>query len=256
MLWAAEGANVHLLASIHLSNKARSALYPEAERVYHLVERVTFEHNLTQPPNLLLMENQPGTLLSQQIPASVFANAVIEWTKLGLGAARLEQLQPWAASILSVLIRATKRGLQEAYGVDKPLWQRAIQDGKAIETLELPDDAIVSLGSGPLSEQTTWLDYVTSSPGMADKELDDLIDAWHRHDDAALKILLANRLALLPVTFGNAVTRRNQLWMPALLKQFAETIPTLIVVGAFHCVGDEGLPSLLQTAGIHLSRVA
>jgi uncharacterized protein YbaP (TraB family) len=83
----------------------------------------------------------------------------------------------------------------------------------------------------------------------------DLIDAWHRHDDAALETLLTNRLALLPVTFGNALTRRNHLWMPALLKQVAEAIPTLIVVGAFHCVGDEGLPELLKRASVRLSRV-
>jgi uncharacterized protein YbaP (TraB family) len=255
MLWAAERANLHLLASIHLSDQTRSALYPEAERVYRAAERVTFEHDMMQPLNISLMENQPGNLLSQQVPGGVFANATIEWTKLGLDPARLEKLRPWAVAISSVFRRAAKRGLQEAYGVDKPLWQRATQDAKALKILELPDDAIASLGSGPLSEQTMWLDYVTSSPDVADKELDDLIDAWHRHDDAALEILLANRLALLPVTFGNAVTRRNHLWMPALLKQVAEEIPTLIVVGAFHCIGDEGLPELLKRAGVYLSRV-
>ena len=50
MLWTAEDGNVHLLASIHVSDQARSALYPEAEQLYRMVERVTFEHNLTQSP--------------------------------------------------------------------------------------------------------------------------------------------------------------------------------------------------------------
>jgi hypothetical protein len=39
-------SNLHLLASIHLSDHARSVLYPEAERVYRAVERVTFEHDI------------------------------------------------------------------------------------------------------------------------------------------------------------------------------------------------------------------
>ncbi len=255
MLWAVKGANLYLLASIHLSDQARSVLYLEAEQAYRAAERVTFEHDMTQPPNISLMENQSGTLLSQQVPGGVFANAAAEWAKLSLDPARLEQLRPWAAAISSVAIRAMKRGLQEAYGVDKPLWQRAAQDGKTHEILELPDDAILSLGSGPLSEQTTWLDYVTSSPGVADKELDDLIDAWHRHDDAALEILFIHRLALLPITFGNALTRRNHLWMPALLKQAAEPTPTLVVVGALHCVGNEGVPNLLKNAGCPLYRM-
>ena len=64
MLWAVEGANLHLLASIHLSDQARSVLYLEAHRVYRAAERVILEHDMTQPRDISLMENKPGILLS------------------------------------------------------------------------------------------------------------------------------------------------------------------------------------------------
>jgi uncharacterized protein YbaP (TraB family) len=256
MLWAVDGGNLHLLASVHMLDQARSVLYQKAEQVYRSAERVTFEHDTTAPLNMSLVENQPGLLLSQQVPASIFSNAAAEWSKVNLPPQRLEEVRPWAAAITIVAHRAHQRGLQEAYGVDKGLWVRAAADGKTREVLELMNDALASLASGPISEQTLWLDLVSKPGNMADGYLDEMLNAWCDHDEETMARLLAERLAIMPVGFGNAVTGRNHLWMPALLNRVAEPIPTLVVVGALHCVGDEGLPSLLKKAGVSLTRVA
>ncbi len=256
MLWANKAGNFHLLASIHLCDQARKTLYQEADAAYRAATRITFEHDLMVLPSLVAMDNAAGTLLSQQLPSAVFANAAAEWARLGLDPGRLEQLRPWAAALCIAIVRAMQRGLRDEFGVDKPLQKRAVQDGKAIALLEGSDEAVASLASGPLSEQLAWLEHVAGSPRLADGEMDDLIDSWHRCDGARLEALLANLLSRLPVTYGNAITRRNHLWLPALLEQGADSTRTLAVVGAFHCVGVESIPTLLEGAGMPLSRVA
>ena len=246
MLWAVEGGNLHLMASIHISDQSRSALYPEAEQAYRDAERVTFEHDMVTPPSSATFENPPGQLLSQIVPSTVFANADNEWTMLGLPVQRLEQLQPWMAAMSIVVQRAMKRGFQLDYGVDKPLWLRTAAEGKARDILESADAALASFGSGPVAEQTLWLDFVTKPNSVADADFSEMMDAWHNHDDVTMERLLAERIAIMPIAFENAVANRNHLWMPALLNQVADPRRTLVVVGALHCVGEEGPPTLLK----------
>jgi uncharacterized protein YbaP (TraB family) len=59
-----------------------------------------------------------------------------------------------------------------------------------------------------------------------------------------------------PVGFEKLITGRNRAWLPKLVQLAADGIPTLVVVGALHCVGKEGIPKLLEGQGSRLSRVA
>jgi hypothetical protein len=95
----------------------------------------------------------------------------------------------------------------------------------------VPDSAIASLGGGPVAEQTIWFDYGAASPGVEDKELDDLIDAWHRHDDAAIDGLLTRRLTALPFTLG-ANLADFKAWRVERNLESVPSTPEMSVVGS------------------------
>ena len=43
--------------------------------------------------------------------------------------------------------------------------------------------------------------------------------------------------------------------MPIISQLAADKTPTIVVVGALHCVGETGIPQLLEGQGSRLSRV-
>jgi hypothetical protein len=255
MLWKADDANLHLLASIHLLDQAGSTLYPEAELAYSSAQRVTFEHDMTATPDSSLVENSSGNPLSGQVPDAVFRNAAREWANLGLAPDRLEQLQPWIVAFVIGARLAAQRGITEAHGVDKSLWGRAAADGKTRTTLESPAEALSTFANAPLHEQASFLDYATNPVSNLQDDLDLMVRSWHRHDEAAFVRIRAHRLRMWPEGYEKAITGRNHIWLPGLLQLVADKVPALVVVGALHCVGEEGLPNLLTKAGWRLSRV-
>jgi len=240
MLWHIKDTNLYFMGSIHVLEQTRHALFPEAERVYQQVDRVTFEHDMVAPPNPVLIENGPGASLSTQVSPGIFANATREWMRLGLDVTRLEQLQPWAAATTIATLDALKRGIDSAFGVDKVLWDRTEQDGKARSTLETQDDALAVFSSMQADEQESFLDYGTNPPTAFQDDIDVMIRAWHEHDERAFTRILDHRLGMWPTGFGNLAAGRNQAWMPTLLRLVSDQVSTLVVIGALHCVGFRG----------------
>jgi hypothetical protein len=255
VLWHVEGTDLHLMGSIHLLEQTRHGLFPEAEQVYQKAQRVTFEHDMVTPPDMTLLKNVTGVLLSTQVPQPVFARAAREWANLGLDPTRMEQLQPWAVAMAIVAIGAAKRGINKSYGVDQVLWGRTDQDGKARTTLEMAADALAIFALSPIQEQVSALDYATNPPSAFQNDIDVMIQAWHDHDEGTFERILDHRLQMWPVGFEKLITGRNNAWMPNLVQLASDEIPTLVVVGALHCVGKDGIPKLLEGQGAQLSRV-
>jgi uncharacterized protein len=255
VLWYVEGTNLHFMGSVHALEQTRHELFREAEEIYQKTQRVTFEHDMLTPPNPALIGNIPEKPLSTQVPSTVFARAAKEWANLGLDPARLEQCQPWAAAIGIVAVGAARRGIVEAHGVDKVLWVRAEQVGKTRTTLEKAEDALAVFVTSPDNEQASFLDYATNPPTTFQNDLDVIIKAWHDHDDVAIERILNHRLRMWPVGTEKLTTGRNRAWMPNILQLAADDIPTLVVVGALHCVGENGIPKLLERQGLRPLRV-
>jgi uncharacterized protein YbaP (TraB family) len=255
MLWKAADANLSLLGSVHVLDQRARALFPEAERTYAMAQRVAFEHDLMAAPDLSLIENAPGNPLSRQVPTVVFGNAAKEWVNVDLEPERLEQLQPWFAALVIGSRAAARRGIMESHGVDMMLWDRTEQDGKTRTTLEPLEQALSAFSKSPAHEQASFLDYATNPISNLQDDIDAMVNAWHRHDASAIVRIRAHRLRMWPECYGGAILGRNLAWMPLLLDLAADAVPTLVVVGALHCVGEQGLPNLLANAGLRFSRV-
>jgi uncharacterized protein len=189
------------------------------------------------------------------VPTVVFGNAAREWTNVDLAPERLEQLQPWIAAMVIGSRLAAQRGIIESHGADKVLWDRTEKDGKTRTTLESLSEALSIFSKAPPHEQASFLDYATNPVSNFQDDIDVIVGAWHQRDASAFDRIRAHRLRMWPECFGKALMGRNLAWMPCLFRLAADKVPTLVVVGALHCVGEEGLPNLLTKAGMRLSRV-
>ena len=82
-----------------------------------------------------------------------------------------------------------------------------------------------------------------------------MMDAWKHGDDEELDQLLNEAMAEMPTLRDRLLVERNHRWMDRLDTWLERNKDLLIVVGAGHLVGDEGLVRLLEKRGFRLRQL-
>ena len=74
--------------------------------------------------------------------------------------------------------------------------------------------------------------------------------AWRTGDVKQLAALLTSEFKDYPVLYRVLVSQRNKHWMPQIEKLLREKDDYLVVVGALHLVGEDGLLQLARARGL------
>jgi uncharacterized protein YbaP (TraB family) len=91
--------------------------------------------------------------------------------------------------------------------------------------------------------------------GMQNKEIGAMVAAWRRGDAATIERDMVRALQKYPAAYQSLIVERNHNWMPQLEKCLARTTPCMVVVGAAHLVGPDGLLTLLQRKGYRIEQM-
>ncbi|MDP5292305.1 TraB/GumN family protein [Oceanimonas sp. CHS3-5] len=256
-LWQATRDNqqLWLFGSVHIADERLATLPPP------LLE--AFEHS-----ELLLLEVDPLTLRPDNFMHLIERNT--DWpARLGerlaqdleqavarSGRPALRQLPPWFAALQLTQLKAAKLGFHNRQGVDMQLRLLAQDQQLPVSGLEQPALVMGLLAS--LHERGLERDFVAHSLEELEQlqdHLDHLLTAWLSGDEQALQALLQEQQspALTGFIENELLIRRNHMW----LTQLEQLAPqrALMVVGALHLYGDQGLISLLQQAGYTLNEV-
>ena len=88
------------------------------------------------------------------------------------------------------------------------------------------------------------------------RELDDekanmkkLVEAWRTGDSPTVEKIVLADLKAEPVLYQRLLVERNRNWMPKIEALFARPTHALVVVGAAHLVGPDGLLAALKAKG-------
>jgi len=76
-----------------------------------------------------------------------------------------------------------------------------------------------------------------------------LVEAWRSGDAATVEKIVLADLKAEPVLYQRLLVERNRNWMPKLEALFARPKHALVVVGAAHLVGPDGLLAALRAKG-------
>jgi len=85
-------------------------------------------------------------------------------------------------------------------------------------------------------------------------ELARTVSAWRRGDAAAIERDVLSSFKKYPAAYQSLIVERNNNWMPQLEKCLGRTTPCMVVVGAAHLVGPDGLLTLLQRKGYRIEQ--
>jgi uncharacterized protein YbaP (TraB family) len=166
----------------------------------------------------------------------------------GITEAQVDGFKPWFVSLLLTQSVMQRAKFETQYGVDMQLNARAHSANKPIVGLESVD---VQLGMfdavSPADQERMVLESV--GPDSSARMLMKIKDAWLSGDVAGMDRLLNEGLKDSPGLFAALVTNRNAAWIPKIEALMKSSDDALVVVGAAHLVGAQGVLAMLRAKG-------
>jgi uncharacterized protein YbaP (TraB family) len=257
-VWSMKGERntVYLAGSVHALPKDDAQFPEQLDRAYEAAQVIVLEVDLEDmnPLDAVKFITANGTLPANQSLEDVMG--VESYARVSKLAASLDvpevviaKLEPWAAALILTQFALTRTGFDPNLGIDMQITARARKDGKPVEGLETVIDQLTVFDARTFAEQTRFLlDSADDAPNL-DKDLKELIEAWRKGDLGALEEAFIKERAKSPQLYDALLGARNRQWLPKIEALLAEDRDYLVVVGALHFVGRDGLLALLEKDG-------
>jgi uncharacterized protein YbaP (TraB family) len=257
-LWEVRGARntVYLLGSVHMLSAADGALPGEMNDAYARSASLVMELDLNEAgPDSMLGSSIEATLLPEDQSLSailgpkLYAEFVARAEPLGLDPALAERLQPWFAALLLEQLTLAGSGFAAEAGVDMQFAHRAQLDHKPIIALETVAEQLGYFSQLTPSQQLDFLRTTLHELDNEGSETATVVRAWQHGDVAELERLMHEDAARSPELYRILTTDRNRKWLPRIRELLDDSQNYLVVVGALHLVGRDGLVELLRQQG-------
>ena len=187
-----------------------------------------------------LVIRQGATL--QHYTKLLWESAFLTWTK---------------NSLLVTILDAGTRGFDSKLGLDMHIAASAKAANKSTGGLETGLQQLDMLDGMDKDQQLQMLDETLSDSGD-ERELDMLHREWRAGDADDLAAHMVNEVRTkYPAMYQRINTERNDTWVPKLEARLAApgTDDTLVVVGAMHLLGSDGVVEKLRRKGYKVERV-
>ena len=261
-VWKVEkaGQSFYLGGTLHLLTPSDYPLPDAFHQAYQRSERIVFETDIDamktpegQARLVQLLSFEDGTRLDSVISDDTYQAVKAFFEQRGVPFDQISRYKPGMVSILMTVIELKRIGVTTV-GVDNYYNDRAIEDGKArgyLETVAQQLDFIANMGKGREDEM---LRYSLKETGQLTEQWQALKFTWREGDLDQLEAMAAKPLQdRFPEVYDAMLVTRNRAWLPQIeaMAQTAET--ELILVGALHLAGKDGLLSMLEERGYRIT---
>lgn len=172
-----------------------------------------------------------------------------------LGVRGGDALDDWAILVLMGQ-RATERAkLSSADGVEAGLTAAFRKADKPIGGLETAEAQLMLFETLDPAAQRAMLTRAAGRADRAAQEVGALTAAWARGNAEALERMINEDIDAVPAARRAIVTDRNRAWAGWAKRRMEQPGTVLVAVGAGHLVGADGVPALLEAAGLKVTRV-
>jgi uncharacterized protein YbaP (TraB family) len=166
----------------------------------------------------------------------------------------IRSMKPWMVMMMVSAMQVQAAGLDTALGLDKYFFDKATSARKPVVGLETAESQVDRFDKMPEPLQEQLLRSTLDDLDTQGKELAEIVSAWQRGDAASLESTLLSGFKKYPAAYASLIVERNNNWMPQLDRCLARATPCLVVVGAAHLIGPDGLLALLQRKGYRLEQ--
>ena len=263
-LWKAQGDSntVYLLGSIHLLRRedhplpaAIEAAYDESDAIYMEIDMDDIDPAAVQASsNRLGLIPGDGTL-EDIIGADNYAESARLAAEMDIPFEMLSKTEPWLAAITVEQMALLRIGFNPLYGIEMHMAMKASQDGKPVDGFETIDEQLEFLDGLSLDAQIELLMQSLREGAAIESSMDDLIRAWKHGDVDYLEDVMLESMSTTSELYKTIVADRNHRWADTIETLLSHDDDYLIIVGALHLVGDDGLPALLSARGVQIGQM-
>jgi uncharacterized protein YbaP (TraB family) len=263
-LWKVRGDHntIYLLGSIHVLSKQAYPLKPVLERAFDDADQVVFEIDLTQFDQKSFSKEFSRTAFyprGQSLSSTLTPRTIQLLNNIlpdyGLSLKQVEHLRPWFLAEALSSRTLERAGFTDQFGIDFYFFRKAKAAGKPVLGLEtLRDQAEIFDRFDDRQNEQYLLSTLSGLPAY-EEMIRRLVNAWKDGDVRLLDRLLNQDKQSDPFTHETLFSRRNSKWLPEIERFAHGNGNYLIIVGAGHLVGDDGVVAQLRRAGFSVQQL-
>jgi uncharacterized protein YbaP (TraB family) len=274
LLWKVSDADssVYLLGSFHLLMPQDYPLSSDVDVAFKDAESLTFEIAPQEmfSPSFGLQMGQAGlrtdgsVLDSELTPStrSLLSHWVSTHTeslaRAGMTSDMLQRFKPWFVGLTISVVQMTEQGLDPKLGLDTHLATEAGKAGKPTGGLETAAQQIAFFDGMERGAQVQFLEESLTAADEGPEQARRLHAAWRAgQDDVLWNEMGVQMQQEYPELYRRVNAERNKAWLPKVEQQLAAPSgnDAMLVVGALHLLGPDGLVELLKAKGYKVERI-
>jgi hypothetical protein len=262
-LWKVQGDSnvVYLLGSIHLLRESDYPLPQVMNSAFTNSQIAVFEMDIDKANDpaasisLLSKATLPdGKTLRDVLPTKVYNSFSNHAVEAGLPEMLYETLKPGMAIMMLDAMNLVKLGANPEYGEDEHFFKLAKDSDRKIIALETLDFQLGLMLSFEGPDEEIYLEKSLEEMDNEKKEYNEMVGAWKTGDAAALEKMLNEMRTDATAVFKKLVSDRTASWVPKVDELLHGSENAIIIVGAGHLVGPDGLVELLKKQGFKVTQ--
>ena len=255
---------VYILGSIHVLAEEYYPLTRSFSYAYYNSQKVIFEIDpdiLFSPDTFAKHEKQytfqNGNTLKTALSPKTYTLVKQKLEALGGDIQKVEKYKPWVLYLTLSGKFDSSKDFRPELGIENHFYRMAKDAGKPTGGLETIQDQLNVFDTLPLNIQDALLQESLTIAGSKEREQAFLhmVRDWHQGNLDGLNQLVET-FKTYPLFYKKLLVQRNQNWVPQIESLLQEDKNVLIIVGAAHLAGKDGLLALLTEKGHHIEQVS
>ena len=259
MLWRlqTDSTVVYLMGSVHALPKEYYPLDTILDRSLDSSDVLVLEVALEESMNASVMQSmllsamlEQGMTLKDVLDDKTYALAAAKLKSNGADIGAFDRFEPWVLALMLSGLELKDKGFSGEHGVDVYFDTRAAAEAKERAGLETIEDQIEIFNSMSLATQGEFLRQTLKGSAPTTSSIVKLAAAWRSGDLKALEKLAISEMRKDSLLYERMLVARNRAWLPKIESYLADGSKRyLVVVGAAHLVGPDGLLTMLRARG-------
>lgn len=265
-VWKVSQGAQHLYigGTIHLLSEADYPLPAAFDFAYRAASRLVFETDIIalQSPQsagkvaqaMLAQDDKP--LKSKLKPAT--------WQKLakylhaqGIPIATFDSYSVSGAGLIITLVEMQKLGFSSEAGVDQYFANKAVRDSKPLGELESIDKHIAFIQNLAHNNEDAFVLKTLADILSMEEQMKQMKQAWRKGDHKTMEAFGIKQIKQdFPQIYQALLSERNLDWLPQIESLLHTDEIELVLVGALHLVGEDGLIELLRKRGYKVTNLS
>jgi len=243
-----------LVGSVHLLPQSAYPLPSGLQAAYAETAGLILE---TDPSALEEPEFQKRFLEAARAPAGLrstiepvlYQQLLQRTAQLRLPETFCDAFRAWFCALSVELYQLQSHGVSGQLGLDRHFYARALRDERGVRWLEEPGQQLAIFSTMNDAQSQQFLAATLQGMGEIGGDPVELVHQWRNNDQAAMERVVTDMRRQYPEPYERLLASRNRAWVPRLEALFGESRPLMVVVGAAHLLGLDGVPTRLTARG-------